>query len=53
MGHRFEIYVPEDIASDVIAISDSFNLEAKIVGHCSALSGKKLTVRSEMGEFEY
>ena len=34
MGHRFEIYLPEEFANDIISISKSFNIEAKIVGRC-------------------
>ena len=53
MGHRFELYVPEEIANDIIAISKEFDVDAKIVGRCEAHEGKKLTVKSEFGEFVY
>jgi phosphoribosylformylglycinamidine cyclo-ligase len=53
MGHRFEIYVPEDISKEIIEISKSFNINAAIVGHCEASSSKKLTIDSEFGKFEY
>ncbi|MCK5538051.1 MAG: phosphoribosylformylglycinamidine cyclo-ligase [Bacteroidales bacterium] len=53
MGHRFELYVPQEIAQDIIAISKSFNIEAQIVGRCEAAKTKKLTIRSEFGEFLY
>ena len=53
MGHRMEIYVNREIAGDIIAISEEFGIEARIVGHCEAYDGKKLTVRSEFGEFIY
>jgi phosphoribosylformylglycinamidine cyclo-ligase len=53
MGHRMELYVPEEIAADIIAISNSFNIEAKIIGHCEASSGKKLTIVSENGAYVY
>ncbi len=53
MGHRMELYVPQEIASDLIAISESFGVEAKIVGRCESYTGKKLTIRSTYGEFEY
>ncbi|HUS87600.1 MAG TPA: AIR synthase related protein [Bacteroidales bacterium] len=53
MGHRFELYVPQEIASGIIGIAGSFNLEAKIVGHCTSYNGKKLTIRSDHGIFEY
>jgi len=53
MGHRFELYVPKEIASGIIAIAGSFNLEARIVGHCTSYIGRKLTIRSDQGIFEY
>lgn len=53
MGHRFELYVPEERAQDIIKISESFGVEAKIVGRCEAFEGKKLTIRSDKGEFIY
>ena len=53
MGHRMEIYVPEDIAQDVMEISESFNVDAKIVGRVEASDEKRLTIKSKFGEFEY
>ena len=53
MGHRFELYVPKEIADDIISISKSFNIDAKIVGFCQKSDKKKLTIKSEFGEFEY
>ena len=52
-GHRIELYVPETIAEDLIAISKSFGVEAKIVGRVEAAPTKKLTITSEFGTFEY
>lgn len=53
MGHRMELYVPENIANDIIAISQSFGVDAKIIGHCEKCEGKKLTIKSDKGIFEY
>jgi phosphoribosylformylglycinamidine cyclo-ligase len=53
MGHRMELYVPEDIAADIIAVSKSFNVDARIVGRVEAAESNKLTIRSEFGTFEY
>lgn len=53
MGHRMELYVDEAIAEDLISISKSFNVDAKIVGRVEASEEKKLTIKSEFGEFEY
>lgn len=53
MGHRFELYVPQEIAEKIISISKEFNVDAQIIGCCEANEGKKLTIKSEFGEFEY
>jgi phosphoribosylformylglycinamidine cyclo-ligase len=53
MGHRMELYVPAAIAADIIKISESFKIEAKIVGRVEAAEKKQVTVRSEKGEFIY
>ena len=52
-GHRMEIYVPESVAQDIIAISKSFNVDAQIVGKVVKSNKKKLTISSEYGTFEY
>jgi phosphoribosylformylglycinamidine cyclo-ligase len=53
MGHRMELYVPKEIASDIISISKSFNVDAKIIGRVEANNTKKLTIKSQYGEFIY
>ena len=53
MGHRMELYVPKEIADDLISISKSFNVDAKIVGKVETSVSKKLTIQSEFGEFHY
>ncbi|GAA0873322.1 AIR synthase-related protein [Gangjinia marincola] len=53
MGHRMELYVNPKIAQDIINISTSFGVDAKIVGRVEASATKKLTIKSEYGEFEY
>lgn len=52
MGHRMELYVPAEIADGIIAISKSFNVDAQIIGRVEE-GEKKLTIRSEFGEFIY
>jgi phosphoribosylformylglycinamidine cyclo-ligase len=52
-GHRMEIYVPENIAQEIITISESFGVEAQIVGRVEASESKKLTIKSAFGVFEY
>ena len=53
MGHRMEVYVDPSQAEKIIAISKSFNVDAQIVGRVEAGSGKKVTVKSLYGVFEY
>ena len=52
-GHRMELYVAPEIAKDIIAISQSFNVDAQIIGRVEASENKKLTIQSEYGTFEY
>lgn len=52
-GHRMEIYVPAEIANEIIEISKSFNIDAQIVGRVEASENTKLTINSEYGTFEY
>lgn len=53
MGHRMEVYTDEETAKEVIAISKSFNVDAQIIGRVEVFEGKKVTIRSEFGEFIY
>ncbi len=53
MGHRMEIYVAKELAQNIIDISKSFNIDAQIVGRVESSTEKKLTIRSEFGEFFY
>ena len=53
MGHRMELYVPETIAADIIAISESFGIAAQIIGRVEASTAKKVSIRSPYGEFIY
>ncbi|MFD1771059.1 AIR synthase related protein [Sphingobacterium suaedae] len=53
MGHRMELYVPEEIAADIIRISESFGVAAQIIGRVEASATKKVTIRSSYGEFMY
>jgi phosphoribosylformylglycinamidine cyclo-ligase len=52
-GHRMELYVKPEVADDIMTISKSFNVDAKIVGRVEASETKKLTITSEYGTFEY
>jgi phosphoribosylformylglycinamidine cyclo-ligase len=53
MGHRMELYVAPELASEIIAISESFNVPAQIVGSVEASSKKELTISSSHGRYQY
>jgi phosphoribosylformylglycinamidine cyclo-ligase len=53
MGHRLEIYTDENTASHLISIAQKFQVEAQIIGRVEASENKKVTIRSEWGEFVY
>jgi len=52
-GHRMELYVEQDFADEIISISNSYNIDAKIIGKVVGSDEKKLTIKSEFGEFNY
>jgi len=54
MGHRFELYVPnKEVADAIISMAKEFDIDAQIIGRCEKAFRKKLTIRSEFGEFHY
>ena len=53
MGHRMEIYLPQKFAQPIIDISQSFGIEAKIIGWVEASEKKQVTIKTEAGEFIY
>lgn len=54
MGHRMEIYLPQQFAETVIQIAKSFDIGAQIVGRVEEYNkGKKLSIASVHGEFTY
>lgn len=53
MGHRMEIYLAPEYANEIISISQSFNIDAQIVGHVEKSEKTELLIESEFGKFEY
>ena len=53
MGHRMELYVAPEDADTIIEISRSFNIDARVVGRVEDAPENRLTIKSEMGTFEY
>ena len=52
-GHRMELYVDQEIAQQIINISKRFNVEARIIGKVEKSASKKLTIKSQFGDFQY
>jgi phosphoribosylformylglycinamidine cyclo-ligase len=53
MGHRLEIFTPQDKAEDIISIATAFGIEAKVVGRAEALNKKELILRGNFGEITF
>lgn len=53
MGHRMEVYLPNEHAQQIIDIASAFNVEARIIGRVEAAAKKQVTLKSEHGEFTY
>ena len=53
MGHRMEIYTDSNTANKIIEISNSFGIDAQVIGKVQSSDTKKLSIISELGNFEY
>ena len=53
MGHRLEFYVPAERAAEIVAISKSFGIEAKVIGRVEAAPVKEVVLISPHGTFNY
>jgi phosphoribosylformylglycinamidine cyclo-ligase len=53
MGHRMELYVAPALAEEIIKISESFDVQAKIVGRVEKSNQKELTIQGTHGKFYY
>jgi len=53
MGHRMEIYLPKNIAEEIIQIAKQFKIEAQIIGRCETSSMKSLIIRYQEKDFHY
>lgn len=50
MGHRLEIYTDADTAKELIKISNSFNIDAQIIGKVESTVAKKSTLTINNGQ---
>ena len=53
MGHRMEIYLHPTHAQTVIDVSQSFGIDAQVVGHVEAHKGRQVTIKTKAGTFVY
>jgi phosphoribosylformylglycinamidine cyclo-ligase len=53
MGHRMELYVRPELASEIMTVASKFGIESQVVGRVEKGEGASLTIRSEFGEFKY
>lgn len=53
MGHRLEVCVSEKYAQQIIDISQSFDIDAQIVGRIEHAHHKELVIKSPYGEYRY
>ncbi|MDX5338075.1 MAG: phosphoribosylformylglycinamidine cyclo-ligase, partial [Cyclobacteriaceae bacterium] len=48
-----EVYLDERYAEEIIDIAESYGVEAQIIGRVEPHQGKKVTIHSPYGSFEY
>ncbi|GGZ22442.1 phosphoribosylformylglycinamidine cyclo-ligase [Echinicola pacifica] len=53
MGHRMEVYLEEKYAEEIMDIAETYGVDAQIIGRVEPHAGKKVTIKSEHGTFEY
>ncbi len=53
MGHRLEFYVPAARAAEIISISASFGIEARVIGRVEGATGKEVVIKGSNGTFTY
>ncbi len=53
MGHRYEVYLPQEYAQEVIDTSKSFHVDAQIVGRVEAAEQKEVLIQTPEGSYTY
>ena len=53
MGQRMEIYCSEEVAKEIIDISESYNVAAQIIGYVEKADKASVTVIDDKGTYEY
>jgi phosphoribosylformylglycinamidine cyclo-ligase len=53
MGHRLEIYAAPRHADELIAVAESYGIEARVVGRVEKANKSRCTIDSPHGVFRY
>ena len=53
MGHRMEVYLPEQYAAEVIDVARHFNIDAQVIGRVEEAAESEVVIESSLGSFEY
>jgi phosphoribosylformylglycinamidine cyclo-ligase len=53
MGHRMEVYLPNEHANMLIEIANRFNIDAQVIGRVEAADKNEVVLTSEHGSFNY
>lgn len=53
MGHRMEVYLPEQYAAEVIDIAHHFDIDAQLIGRVEEADESEVVIESSLGSFEY
>jgi len=53
MGHRFEIYLAPRHAGEIIEISRSYGVDARMIGRVEPAEKKELIIAAEHGRYQY
>ena len=53
MGHRMEVYLPEQYAAEVIDIARHFDIDAQVIGRVEEADESEVVIESSLGSFEY
>lgn len=51
MGHRLEVYLPEEYAAEAIGIAASFGIDARVAGRVEAAAQAEVVLHTEHGRF--
>jgi phosphoribosylformylglycinamidine cyclo-ligase len=53
MGHRLELYVPEQVAPKIVTIARQFSIDAAVIGHVEICPKAEVCIDVPYGQFIY